>query len=164
MGDKVGRSSVISFSSRGFASLIPGLAPDGRYGHFWGKVVVLLFGFAAGCGAPMAEPARAALGLTIEDITAGAFKKYLVMHTVGFGVGIGLVIGVAKILYGWPVLWIIAPSYALVLLLTVFSKEKYVNIGWDSGGVTTGDITSPVLIVLGPGVGGAVGGRRNASP
>jgi hypothetical protein len=157
LGDLVGRSSVISFSAGPFASLVPGLAPDGRYGGFWGKVIVLLFGFVAGYGATLAEPALAALGLTVEDVTAGAFRRKLVMHTVGIGVGTGLAIGVAKILFGWPSLWIIVPSYAIVLLLTIFSDEKFVNIGWDSGGVTTGDITSPVLIALGLGVGTAVG-------
>lgn len=132
--------------------------PDGGlYGTFWGQMIVLAFGFAAGYGATLAEPALVTLGMTVEDVTAGALKKYLVMHTVGFGVGIGLVIGVAKIMYGWPTLAIILPSYVLVLLLTVISDEKYVNIGWDSGGVTTGDITSPVLVSLGLGVAAAVG-------
>jgi hypothetical protein len=157
LGDQVGKNSIISFTRQGFESIAPGLAPDGRYGQFWGKIVVILFGFLAGYGATLAEPALVALGITVENITAGAFKKYLVMHTVGIGVGTGLAIGVAKILYGWPTMWIIVPSYALALLLTIFSDEKYVNIGWDSGGVTTGDITSPVLIALGLGVALAVG-------
>jgi len=157
LGDQVGHNSVISFSNQGFKSLVPGLSEDGRYGLFWGKMVVLLFGFIVGYGATLAEPALTALGLTVEDVTAGAFKKRLVMQTVGIGVGIGLVIGVAKILYGWPTMWVIGPSYALAILLTLFSDEKYVNIGWDSGGVTTGDITSPVLIALGIGVATATG-------
>lgn len=157
LGDQVGHNSVISFSNSGFESLFPGLSADGRYGTFWGKVVVLLFGFIVGYGATLAEPALAALGFTVEDVTAGAFKKRLVMHTVGIGVGIGLVIGVAKILCDWPTMWVIVPSYALAVVLTLLSDEKYVNIGWDSGGVTTGDITSPVLIALGLGVAVASG-------
>lgn len=93
----------------------------------------------------------------------GAFKKWLVMHTVGFGVGVGLVVGVARILFDWSSLAIVVPSYVLVLLLTLVSEEKYVNIGWDSGGVTTGDITSPILIALGLGVAAAVGGADGFS-
>ena len=157
LGDQVGRSSIISFSSQGFDHVALGIGPDGRYGRFWGKLAVILFGFIAGYGASLAEPALAALGMTVEDVTAGAFKKGLVMHTVAFGVGLGLVVGVAKILFGWPTMWIVLPSYALVIALTVLSDEKFVNIGWDSGGVTTGDITSPVLIALGLGVASAVG-------
>ena len=41
--------------------------------------------------------------------------------------------------------------------ITVIGDERYVNIGWDSGGVASGDITSPVLIALGLGAGTAVG-------
>lgn len=157
LGDQIGHNSIVSFSNRGFEALVPGLPPDGRYGPFWGKIVVLLFGLVVGYGATLAEPALAALGLTVEDVTSGAFRKSLVMHTVGLGVGIGLVIGVAKILFGWPVMWVVGPSYALVTALTLASEEKFVNIGWDSGGVTTGDITSPVLIALGLGVAAATG-------
>lgn len=157
LGDQVGRNSVISFTKQGFESLVQGLPPGGRYGQFWGRIIVMLFGFIAGYGATLAEPALSALGITVEDVTAGAFKKFLVMQTVGIGVGIGLLIGVAKILFGWPTMWIVAPSYALAMLLTLFSDEKYVNIGWDSGGVTTGDITSPVLIALGLGAATATG-------
>lgn len=154
-GDKVGHDAAIAFSNLGYENVIS--SESGRYGKLWGTLIVMLFGFLAGYGATLAEPALVTLGLTVEDLTAGAFKKYLLMHSVGFGVGIGLVIGVAKIIYGWPTMAIILPSYALVLLLTIFSDERYVNFGWDSGGVTTGDITSPVLISLGLGVAGAVG-------
>ena len=163
LGDQVGRGSVISFSGEGFASMAAGLGPDGRYGAFWGRIVVMLFGFLAGYGAVMAEPALAALGLTVEDVTGGAFRKTLVVHTVGLGVGVGLLIGVAKILFGWPVLAIIIPSYGLAALLTALSDERYVNIGWDSGGVASGDITSPVLIALGLGAGAAVGASDSFS-
>lgn len=157
LGDQVGRASVISFSGAPFAARVPGLGPDGRYGAFWGRLVVMLFGFMAGYGAVMAEPALAALGLTVEDVTGGALRKKLVVHAVAIGVGTGLLIGVAKILFGWPILAIVLPSYALVTGLTLIGDEKYVNIGWDAGGVASGDITSPVLIALGLGAGTAVG-------
>lgn len=157
-GEKVGHDAAIAFSSTGFEGILPADASDGRYGRLWGCAIVMVFGFLAGYGATLAEPALVTLGMTVEDLTAGAFKKYLLMHSVGFGVGIGLVIGVSKILFGWPAMAIVLPSYAIVLLLTIVSDEKYVNFGWDSGGVTTGDITSPVLISLGLGVAGAAGG------
>lgn len=146
LGEQVGGKATVAFT------------PDGGiYGTFIGKLIVLAFGFVAGYGATLAEPALVTLGMTVEDVTAGAFKRYLVMHSVGFGVGTGLVIGIAKIMFGWPALAIILPSYVLVLILTLYSDEKFVNIGWDSGGVTTGDITSPVLIALGLGVAFVVG-------
>jgi hypothetical protein len=152
LGDQVGSTARLAFSPAG-----------GLFGNAWGKLIVLLFAFVAGYGASLAEPALASLGMTVEEVTAGAFKKWLVMHSVGFGVGLGLIVGVARILFDWSSLSIMIPSYLLVLVLTLVSDEKYVNIGWDSGGVTTGDITSPILIALGLGVAAAVGGADGFS-
>jgi hypothetical protein len=152
LGDQVGSKATLAFAPGG-----------GLYGFGLGKIIVLLFAFVVGYGASLAEPALLSLGITVEEVTAGAFKKFLVMHSVGIGVGVGLIIGVARILYDWSSLAIVLPSYALVLLLTLISDEKYVNIGWDSGGVTTGDITSPILIALGLGVAAAVGGAEGFS-
>lgn len=147
LGDQVGGKATLAFSPDG-----------GLFGLTWGRVIVLLFAFVVGYGASLAEPALASLGMTVEEVTAGAFKRLLVMHTVAFGVGLGLIIGIAKIMFGWSALAVVAPSYLLVLLLTAASTEQYVCIAWDSGGVTTGDITSPILIALGLGVAAAVGG------
>lgn len=152
LGDQVGAKATLAFTPGG-----------GLYGGALGKAIVLLFAFMVGYGASLAEPALASLGITVEEVTAGAFKKFLVMHCVGFGVGLGLIIGIARIMFGWSSLAIVLPSYALVMLLTIVSDEKYVNIGWDSGGVTTGDITSPILIALGLGVAAAVGGAEGFS-
>jgi uncharacterized protein DUF1538 len=152
LGEQVGGKATLAFDPNG-----------GLYGTLWGKIIVLLFAFVAGYGASLAEPALLSLGITVEEVTAGAFKKWLVMHTVGFGVGLGLILGVARIMWGWSSLALVLPSYVLVLLLTAISDEKYVNIGWDSGGVTTGDITSPILIALGLGVAAAVGGADGFS-
>jgi len=152
LGDQVGGKATMAFSPNG-----------GLYGTGLGKGIVLLFAFLVGYGASLAEPALASLGMTVEEVTAGAFKKFLVMHTVAFGVGLGLIIGIAKIMWGWSALAVVAPSYLLVLLLTAVSSEQYVCIGWDSGGVTTGDITSPILIALGLGVAAAVGGADGFS-
>jgi len=137
LGDQVGGKATLAFSPDG-----------GLYGTLWGKLIVLAFAFAVGYGASLAEPALMSLGITVEEVTAGAFKKFLVMHSVAFGVGMGLILGIARIMYGWSSLAIVLPSYVLVVLLSLISEEKYVNIGWDSGGVTTGDITSPILIAL----------------
>ncbi|HEX6737559.1 MAG TPA: DUF1538 domain-containing protein, partial [Vicinamibacteria bacterium] len=152
LGEQVGGKATLAFDPNG-----------GLYGNVWGKIIVLVFAFLAGYGASLAEPALVSLGITVEEVTAGAFKKWLVMHSVGFGVGLGLILGIARIMWGWSSLSIVLPSYVIVLLLTAISDEKYVNIGWDSGGVTTGDITSPILIALGLGVAAAVGGADGFS-
>ena len=48
-------------------------------------------------------------------------------------------------------------AYALAAVLTVLSTEAFVNIAWDSAGVTTGPVTVPLVLAMGLGQGDAVG-------
>jgi hypothetical protein len=122
-----------------------------------GIVVVLLFAFVMGYGATLAEPALNALGRTVEELTVGTFRKPLLMHAVALGVGLGMFFGVAKIVWGIALVWLLLPPYALLLWLTYFCDEDFVNIGWDSAGVTTGPITVPLVLAMGLGIGGQLG-------
>jgi len=126
------------------------------YGLEWGILVAVLFAFFMGYGATLAEPALNALGQKVEDITQGAFKKSLLMQAVAFGVAIGLGLGISKIIFGWDLVWLLVPPYMGLMLITFLSTEQFVNIGWDSAGVTTGPITVPLVIAMGLGVGGAL--------
>ena len=109
-----------------------------------------------GLGATLAEPALNAMGLTVEDLTNGAFRKRLLMYSVAVGVAFGIAIGVAKVVFGWPLFWLLLPSYLLVLFLTAISSEEFVNVAWDSAGVTTGPVTVPLVLAMGAGLGQAV--------
>ncbi len=131
-----------------------------RYGPIFGQfsmnpvgiAVVLIFAFLMGYGATLAEPALNALGATVEDLTIGTFKKSTLMQTVAVGVGIGIAAGVAKIIWNVPLVWLLAPPYILLLYVTAISSEQFVNIGWDSAGVTTGPITVPLVLAMGLGI------------
>jgi hypothetical protein len=131
--------------------------PDQLYGPTGGRVVAVLFAFLLGYGATLAEPALNAMGNTVEEVTQGAFRKFLLMHAVAFGVGVGVALGVAKILWGLPLAWMLIVPYALLIPVTLFSSERFANIGWDSAGVTTGPVTVPLVIALGLGIGVEVG-------
>lgn len=129
----------------------------GKEGGMIGIIVVLLFAFLMGYGATLAEPALNALGMTVEELTVGTFKKSLLMQAVAVGVGLGLSFGIAKIVWNIPLFWLLLPAYTITLIITIFSSEEYVNIGWDSAGVTTGPITVPLVLAMGLGVGGQLG-------
>jgi hypothetical protein len=117
-----------------------------------GFLVVLFFAFLMGYGATLAEPALNALGLTVEELTVGTFKKNLLMQAVAIGVGLGIAVGVVKIIWDLPLIWLLAPPYILLLFITRVSTEEFVNIGWDSAGVTTGPITVPLVLAMGLGI------------
>lgn len=129
----------------------------GKPGGLAGIIVVLLFAFVMGYGATLAEPALNALGLTVEELTVGSFRKALLMQSVAVGVGLGMLFGVAKIVWGIPLIWLLAPPYLLLLYLSFVAGEDFVNIAWDSAGVTTGPITVPLVLAMGLGIGGQVG-------
>ena len=131
--------------------------PEELYGATGGRIIAVVFAFIAGYGATLAEPALNALSQTVENVTAGAFKKWLLAQAVAVGVGLGLAVGLAQIIFDWPITYLVIPGYLLLAAITLLSNEKYVNIGWDSAGVTTGEVTVPLVLAMGLGVGGAVG-------
>ncbi|PIR01737.1 MAG: hypothetical protein COV66_00035 [Nitrospinae bacterium CG11_big_fil_rev_8_21_14_0_20_45_15] len=121
-----------------------------------GITVAILFAWILGFGATLAEPALNALGLVVENLTNGAFKKEMLMYSVSFGVGCGIAVGLVKIIYDIPIGYILLPSYLLGIFLTHCSSEEFVNVAWDSAGVTTGPVTVPLVLAMGLGFGDAV--------
>jgi hypothetical protein len=121
-----------------------------------GLAIAIAFAWLLGLGATLAEPALNALGQTVENLTNGTFPKSSLMNAVAWGVGAGIATGVAKIIFKIDIVYLIMPGYALALLLTLFSTEEFVNIAWDSAGVTTGPVTVPLVLAMGLGLGDAV--------
>ncbi len=121
-----------------------------------GMLFVLIFAFGLGYGSTLAEPALNALGRNVEVITVGTVKGRGVIRAVSVGVGIGLIAGMIRIIYAVPMIWLLAPAYLLLIPLTIWSDSDFAGISWDSGGVTTGPITVPLVMAMGLGIGGAL--------
>ena len=126
------------------------------YTEVLGLSIVILFAWLLGFGATLAEPALNALGLTVQDLTNGAFKKSMLMYSVAGGVAFGIALGVGKIVFGFDLATVLIPLYLLAMVLTYFSTEEFVNVAWDSAGVTTGPVTVPLVLAMGLGLGNAV--------
>ncbi len=118
-----------------------------------GIILVLLFAFGLGFGATLAEPALNALGMTVETLTVGTIKQSKIVRVVSIGVGTGILLGLARILFDIPLLYLLVPPYLLLLPLTYLSEEEFTAIAWDSGGVTTGPVTVPLVLAMGLSVG-----------
>ena len=134
---------------------IQGMPQSPIYVYAVGLVLSLVFAWVLGFGATLAEPALNALGMTTEKLTNGVFRKKTLINAVSLGVGFGIAIGLAKLIFDLPLVWLVLPGYLLALLLTVFSSEAFVNVAWDSAGVTTGPITVPLVLAMGLGFGNA---------
>ncbi len=120
-----------------------------------GLTIALVFAWLLGFGATVAEPALNTLGITAEELTNGVFKKKALIYAVSVGVAFGIALGLARLIFDLPLVWLIVPGYLIAVVLTFLSNETYVNIAWDSAGVTTGPITVPLVLAMGLGFGNA---------
>ena len=135
---------------------IEAVAGSPLYTYALGIFIAGMFAWLLGFGATLAEPALNALGQTVETLTNGSFKKNTLMFAVSIGVGFGLSLGVMKIIFEWPIAYMVIIGYTLGIVLTALSTEEFVNVAWDSAGVTTGPITVPLVLAMGLGFGNAV--------
>jgi hypothetical protein len=129
------------------------------------------FAFALGFGTTIAEPALIAVaeeashvaadGGVIEE-TEEAMEGYALglRLTVAFSVGLAIVLGVLRIIKGWPIQYIIMGGYILVVLITSIAPRSIIGIAYDSGGVTTSTITVPLVAALGIGLSSSIKGRN----
>jgi hypothetical protein len=149
----IGESMAHSFASKG--SL------------FW----IMIFAFALGFGTTVAEPALiavaneaavvAANGGMIAD-TPESTQEYAdgLRLTVAISVGLAIVVGVLRIIRGWPIQYLIIGGYICVVIMTMFAPPQIIGIAYDSGGVTTSTITVPLVTALGVGLATSIRGRN----
>ena len=137
-----------------------------------GSLVALLgFAFCLGFGTTVAEPALIAVageagavaaqaGAIADTDAARASYAFNLRMVVALSVGAAIVLGVWRILKGWPVHWLIMGGYALVTVMTAFAPPEIVGVAYDSGGVTTSTITVPLVTALGVGLAASIRGRN----
>lgn len=130
-----------------------------------------LFAFALGFGTTVAEPALIAVSGEAAEVAAkggmiGTSDKERqdyangLRFTVAVAVGLAIVIGVVRIIKGWPIQYLIIGGYILVVIMTAFAPPEIVGVAYDSGGVTTSTITVPLVTALGVGLASSIKGRN----
>lgn len=134
-------------------------------------VWLLVFGFCLGFGTTVAEPALIAVADEAAAIasksgsiaaTETAQRSYALglRITVALSVGFAILLGVLRIIRGWPLHYLIIGGYIAVVIITPFAPAEIVGIAYDSGGVTTSTITVPLVTALGVGLASAIKGRN----
>lgn len=142
----------------------------GAFARKGSLIWLMLFSFGLGFGTTVAEPALIAITDEAARVMAGAgaitqdpaaLSSYAIKlrYTVACAVGVSIMIGVLRILKGWPVHWLIIGGYVIVVLLTAISPREIIGIAYDSGGVTTSTITVPLVTALGIGLATVIRGR-----
>jgi hypothetical protein len=133
---------------------------------FW----LLAFAFLLGFSTTVAEPALIAVAAEAADIAAqgnlissanASLKSYALglRLSVAFSVGVAILVGVLRILRGWPIHYLIIGGYVLVMLMTLIAPKEIIGIAYDAGGVTTSTVTVPLVAAVGVGLASIIKGR-----
>ncbi len=113
----------------------------------------LLLGFFTTWG----EPAVRILADQVDEASNGSIRRSLVLYAICIGVSVSGGVGLLRIGYEIPLLNLLVPGYALVLLAIWFSNQHFVAIAVDAGGVATGPLANTFLLALALGVSSSIG-------
>ncbi|MDH5727827.1 MAG: DUF1538 domain-containing protein [Gammaproteobacteria bacterium] len=139
-----------------------------RKGNIWW---LLAFAFSLGFGTTVAEPTLIAVAGEAANVAAQAGivantemarddYAFGLRLTVALSVGTAIVVGVIRIIKGWPIHYLIISGYIGVVVMTAFAPKEIIGIAYDSGGVTTSTITVPLVTALGVGLASSIKGRN----
>lgn len=109
--------------------------------------LILGASFLLGVIITIAEPDLQVLASNVPHI-----DSWMLIITISIGVGFFLALCMQRILRGYPLRFVLLASYALVFLVALFEDPEFLSVAFDSGGVTTGPMTSPLIMALGVGV------------
>lgn len=134
---------------------------------FW----LMTFAFGLGFSTTVAEPALTAVAAEAAEVAAegGVIANNQMQResyanglrlTVALSVGVAIMLGVLRILKGWPIHYVIIAGYLGVMVLTSFAPKWIIGVAYDSGGVTTSTITVPLVTALGVGLASSIKGRN----
>jgi hypothetical protein len=141
-----------------------GFFPAGQaMGEILGSVdrqwLLIPFGLMIGFLATWGEPAVRILSDQIEEASSGSIRKNLVLYAICFGVALFVALGMARIVYGIPLRWIIIPGYLLAVGMLWLSDRTVIGIAFDAGGVATGPMAVTFVLAIAVGIASATAGR-----
>ncbi|HRZ79428.1 MAG TPA: DUF1538 domain-containing protein, partial [bacterium] len=139
--------------------------------------MIIAFSFILGLGATLAEPSIGILkaaGSFIEPWDAPLLYLLLNRHpemlvmSVGIGVGLSVVAGMLRFIYGLSLKPFIYGIFSLLLVFSVWgmfdpNMLHLTGLAWDCGAVTTGPVTVPLVIALGIGICRSLGAEDNGA-
>jgi hypothetical protein len=126
-------------------------------------LLIAAVAFSLGFATTLAEPDVLVLSRQVDAISEGAIPKDVVLYVIAIGLGIFVAIAMLRIVFGFRLVSLLAAAYAGVILLSFFTPPEFVPLAYDAGSVTTGALTTPVVISLALGLGSVLAGRSSIS-
>lgn len=147
-----------------FVGIDMGVLPMGRYiGAELPKkgslLLILGVAFALGFATTSAEPDVLVLVNQVESVSDGALPGRLLLVVVAGGVGVFSALALLRVVYGFSMARLLLTVYSVVILLSLLAPSRFVPLAYDAGSVTTGLLTTPVILALALGFTSVFGGR-----
>lgn len=133
-----------------------GISLGGLY-HNW---VLIPIGFILGFVATFAEPAVRVLNYEVEKASGGYIPQQIMLYTLSLGVAISIALSMGRILFGFPLWYVIIPGYLIIFIMARYSTPSFVAIAFDSGGVATGPMTVTFILAMALGFASVIEGRN----
>ncbi len=121
---------------------------------------ILIFGFMVGFGTTIAEPALAVIADKAASISSGRIDAGMLRYVVAGSVGFAILLGVHRIIKGFPIHYYIIAGYIAVVSVTFFAPPEIIGLAYDLGGVTTSTVTVPLVAAIGIGLASTIKGRN----
>lgn len=125
--------------------------------------LIIAVAFSLGFATTVAEPDVLVLGGQFEIASEGAMPQQAIVYVIALGFGVFAAISMTRIITGWPMRYLLATAYSTALVLPFFSSEAFVPLAFDAGSVTTGVLSSPVMLALAIGLSSVLAGRTAVS-
>ncbi|MCR5078442.1 MAG: DUF1538 domain-containing protein [Bacilli bacterium] len=116
---------------------------------------VLTMTFLLGVLVTVAEPDLSVLSSQI------GVNRIVIILSIGLGVGLFLVIGVARTFSKKNLNMLFLAFYGLTFMLIYLINPRFLPVCFDAGGVTTGPVTVPFLLGFGLGLAATHGGKNS---
>lgn len=151
-----------------FVGIDLGILPMGRFigaelPRRGSLVLIITVAFAIGFATTVPEPDVLVLSSQIDEASRGAIPGGVVHTAIALGVGVLTAIAMVRIVFGWPMRYLLAAAYLLALALAFAAPPEFVSLAFDGGSVTTGVLSGPVLIALAIGLSSVLAGRSAVS-
>ncbi len=151
-----------------FVGIDLGVLPMGRFiGAELPKkgsiTLIMAVAFAIGFATTIPEPDVLVLSTQVDAASGGVISGTAVLYVIALGLAVLSAIAMARIVFGWPMKYLLTAGYVLALALAAFAPSQFVSLAFDGGSVTTGVLSAPVIIALAIGVSSVLAGRSAIS-
>jgi hypothetical protein len=163
-----GSALIVTGMTLLFAGVNLGVLPMGRFigaelPRQGSLAMIVVVAFALGFATTIAEPDVLVLAKQVDRASLGELRQHVILYVMALGVAVFAAMAMARIVFGFSVLFLLAAAYASMITLSLVSPAEFAPLAFDAGSVTTGVLTAPVVIAVAVGLSSVLAGRSAVS-